>query len=133
MASLQKGDEVRVFSRSRYQQRAPEGGWIGSVTRVGRKYATAEYETQDGQGDGVRTSRRTIEFDLASGNERGDRTQNGKCVRTPEQVEDGKRRADALDALKAWDIEFRLGRHHDVTTEQLEQLAAVVRTWDKKH
>lgn len=130
MSAMRAGDEVRVFSRSRHQP-APEGGWPGRVTRVGRKYATAEYETQDPDyAGGTRVSLRTVEFDIETGDERGDRTQTGKYARSPEQVERGKRRAYAVAALSTCGIELRSS--HRLTTEQIEQLAAVVKTWDQE-
>jgi|SRR5215469_9226333 len=133
MTGLQIGDEVRIFSHSRYYP-APAGGWAGIVTKVGRKYATASYETQDTNSWSreTSTSRRTIEFGMEIGIERGGTSSTSLYVRTLEQVADDSRKAAALAALRAHGIEISLARDSAVTTQQIEQLAGVVKTWDQK-
>jgi len=129
MTDLKPGDEVRVFDRSRYHP-SPEGGYAGTVRKVGRKYATAAYEVTDTDWNGKpRTSTRTVEFDMSDGTERNGRSRWHLQVRTPAQAEQDKRREIALAVLKDQGIEFRTGRERRLTLEQIEALAEVARTF----
>lgn len=126
MTGYKAGDEVRVFADRRHPN--VEGGYPGKVTKVGRKYGTAEYEvaTQDWRGN-PGTDKRTIEFSLDDGTERGSTSSYAATVRTPAQVAEDQRRRAAIAALKAAGIEFRIGREHSFTLEQVEALAEVVK------
>ena len=100
MADIKIGDEVRLFAYgTRAGRNLPEGGGRGTVTKVGRKYATATFEG----------AAREISFDMETGSERGDyRTY---YVRTPAQVEAEQRRDAAVVLLKEAGFELRLGHH----------------------
>jgi hypothetical protein len=123
------GDEVRVFLRNRYVT-GPDGGFVGTVTKVGRRYATATYERTSTDYRGERTITVPVEFDMETGHEKGDSYGNGLRVKTPEQLLLDERRDAALAVIKAAGIEFRPGREHGVTTAQIEALAEVVRGWE---
>ena len=129
MSDYKVGDEVRVFA----DRRRPnvEGGYPGKVTKVGRKYGTAEYEvaTQDWRGL-PRTDTRTIEFSLDDGSERGNTSNYAATVETPAQVLEDQRRRNAIAVLASAGIEFRIGRERWFTLEQIEALAEVVKGWE---
>ncbi len=106
--SIKVGDEVRLLAYgTRLAREFPEDGVRGYVTKTGRKYATASFET---------------------GRERDS---SGRWyVRTPEQMERDQRREKALALLAKADIEFRLARDRNLTLEQIEALAEVVKNWE---
>ena len=127
--SIKVGDKVRVIMSRRYGHGKI---WAGRVTKVARKYATAEYEVETTYLNGKpKREKRTIEFDMATGIDRyahggtyGDR------VRTPAQLEEADRRTGALAALRDHGIEFRPGRERTLTLKQVEALAEVVKSWE---
>lgn len=124
---IKTGDEVRVIPRSNRYRKHPAEGYAGKVTKVARKYATAEYEHKykDSLGEHVRTD--TIEFEIETGRERDSQTNYPAYVYTPEAIE-LKNRAEAAKAtLKDSGLEFRLGHQRDFSPECLEALAAVLR------
>lgn len=128
MTTFTVGQEVRILSRRSRYSRVPEGGYVGTVVKVGRKYATATYViVSEGYGDGEQRRERTIEFDIRTGIERGASSSYGDYVKTPEQLEAGKRQAQALATLKAAGFETRRGHHP--SPELVEALAEVVRTF----
>jgi hypothetical protein len=129
MTDYKAGDEVRVFQGGR-RPGNPDDGWPGNVTRVSRKYAVAEYEwAYESIGRTIRTTA-TVEFDMATGHERGDTSSYGARVRTPAQVAEDRRRDEALRVVRTAGIEFRPGRAYSITLEQAEALAEVVKTWE---
>jgi hypothetical protein len=130
MSEFKAGDEVLVFINRRHVH-TPEGGWPGTVTKVSRKYAIAEYDYEYTSIGRSVTDRRSVEFDMTNGHERGDASSYGIRVRTPGQVAQDQRRRTALAALKAAGIEFRPGREYTLTLEQAEALAEVVKGWDR--
>lgn len=125
MTTLKAGDEVRVFRRGMYV-RDPAEGWTGTVTKVGRKYGTAEYEYIPAawSGTGRRTREATVEFDLATGYEKGDQYGNGVRVKTLEQVALDERTKAAEKVLR--DAGFVTHAASTSPLELLEALAAVV-------
>ena len=127
MTDIKIGDEVRVIDRSPYHKN-PEGGHPATVVKVGRKYATATYETThtDFRGKERRTER-AVEFDMATGREKGSNTNYGLRVETPEQAELAARKSAADAALLARKIRLDFG--HGLTLEQIEALAEVVKTF----
>src|SRR6202042_3508063 len=102
--TLKAGDEVRVFERNRYHP-DPEGGHRGIVTKVGRKYAAAEYQLAETDWKGERITHE-VRFDMATGY-----VQEGeaKSVRTPEQYETDEAAKRAREVLKQAGLEERLG------------------------
>jgi predicted secreted protein len=131
MADYKVGDEVRVFHRDRYTPGAPSG-YAGKVTKAARRYATAEYERTRKVvpwHDETETVTDSVEFDMATGVERGYQ-HNGRLVKTPAQVAEDERRKEAIYVLKEAGIEFRLGRERSFTLEQVEALAEVVKDWE---
>lgn len=130
MTDIKPGDEVRVLKRRSRHDPFPADGYAATVTKVGRKYATATYEvTGTDSSGGERRYERSVEFDMETGIERGHSSMSGYYVRSPEQFERDKRRAAARDLLRDHGIEFSQ-RHPLPTLEQLEELAAVVKHWD---
>jgi hypothetical protein len=122
---INPGDEVRVFGRPSRYSKSPPDGYKGTITKVGRKYATATYDLDGGLF--------TIEFDMRDGCERGSVGTHARRVRTPAQVEQDNRREVALTAIRDGGLEFRSGYPPSrLTLEQLEALAEVVKTWDKE-
>jgi phage FluMu gp28-like protein len=124
---IKTGDEVRVKPPStRYRKHSAEG-YAGRVTKVARKYATAEYEHkyEDSLGEHTRTT--TIEFEIATGRERYCNTNHPTYVYTPEAIELKNRAESATAAIKDSGLEFRIGHQHDFPLECLEALAAVLR------
>ena len=128
--SIKPGDEVRVLMRiSRRGAQVPEDGYQGTVTKTGRKYATAAFEETWTNAAGSSQSRkREISFDMESGIEHAG--YEGWYVRTPEQFHLDKRRKMALFLLGESGIEFKFGRERSLTLEQIEALAEVVKTWE---
>ena len=130
MTEIKVGDEVRVFLRNPYHP-DPEGGHVGEVTKVGRRYAAATYQRiGTNWRNEPETVTVTIEFDMETGYERGDNYGNGRRVKTPVQLILGQRRDAALAVIKAAGIEFHLDREYNVTLEQIEALAEVVKGWE---
>ena len=128
MADIKPGDEVRVIEGRRYGSNRI---WTGRIAKVARKYATAEYETTRTDWNGKpKAEKRTVEFDMATGWERGTYGTYGIQVRTPAQIDEQERRAGALAEIKAHGVEFKAGRERALTLEQVEALAEVVKTWD---
>ena len=128
MADINPGDEVRVIEGRRYGSGQI---WAGRIAKVARKYATAEYETTRTDWNGKpKREKRTVEFDMTTGWERGTYGTYGIRVRTPAQIEEQERRAGALAEIKAHGIEFKSGRERMLTLEQVEALAEVVKTWE---
>jgi hypothetical protein len=123
MTPIKEGDEVRVISGHPYR-RTPPGGHRATVTNVARKYATAVYTI------GLESHHeRTIEFEIATGLERGSTGNYGTHVWTPEQI-DSRDRLDAAKAvLKNAGFEVRLG--HRPSGELIEALAEVAKTFGK--
>lgn len=131
MTSINIGDEVRLFrSRRRRGPVVPEGGYRGTVTKVGRRWASAEFEQTwtDSQGK-EQQIRSEISFDLETGIVRADT--EGLYVRTPEQLDRDERRKMAVFVLGERGIEVKLGYGNSLTLEQLEALAEVTQTWDQ--
>jgi hypothetical protein len=129
VTTLKAGDEVRVLrSRSRYGPVPPEGGYRGTVTRTGRKYAFAVFEeTYTDSADTERQREREICFDMENGHVRADT--DGWYVRTPEQLKRAERRKSALFLLSEHGIEIKLGYVNSLTLDQIEALAEVARTF----
>lgn len=116
MTDIKVGDEVRLVTySSRRGRETPEGGHRGTVTKVGRKYATAAFEDAG----------REVSFDMETGAERGD--YGSYYVRTPAQVEADERRHAAVALLKEAGFEVRLGHRPD--GELIERLAATALDW----
>lgn len=117
------GDEVRIMEHTRYRK-TPKDGYTGSVTKVGRKYATATYETTrtDWRQQEI-TDKRTVEFDMVTGRERGSQTNYGIEVVTPAEAERRSRRTVALAVLAEHKI--RLEYDHGLDLDQMEALAAL--------
>ena len=127
MTDTKVGDKLRVIDRSPYRNQ-PDGGWPATVVKVGRKYATAIYETTHTDWRGQETrNERTVEFDMATGREKGSTTNYGLRVETPEQVEQVARKSAAESVLHARKIRLDFG--HGLTLEQIEALAEVVKTF----
>lgn len=119
---LTVGQEVRVFERSLYRK-DPEGGYVAQVTYTGRKYANAAYEVDNAPR--YSTPRREIEFDMATGYEKGDQHGNGRRVRTLAQLETDLRLKTAEAVLADHRVELRPG--HSLSLEQVEAIAAILR------
>ena len=132
MNGIKEGDEVRILTRTR-SRHCPEGGHVGHVVKVGRKYATAEYTIPGTtMGGEEKHWNRTVEFDMATGYERGAfSTTTCDYVRTPEQAEHDRRRSAALSVLKEHGLERRLGARDSHSLECLEAIAEVLERLDR--
>jgi hypothetical protein len=120
MTDINVGDEARVFYwRTRLHAENPDG-FPGTVIKVAKKYGTIRLE--DGS---------EIRFDLGTGFESPDTF--GRRVRTLAQIEQDERRNEAVSCIGLAGLEFKVGRQHFLTLEQLEQLAEVIKTWDRGH
>jgi hypothetical protein len=125
---IKTGDEVRVFSRNKYHP-GPEDGQVATVTKAGRRWATAAWEVMERYCfGGERSAERTIEFDMETGYEKGANSSYGRYVKTPAQVELDARENAAVASLLARKI--RLDRGHGLALEQIEALAEVVKSWE---
>jgi len=127
MADIKIGDEVRVLSNNSYHPH-PEGGYKATVTKVGRKYATATFPATRKWLGREEQYERPVEFDMTTGIERDGHSSFGYRVRTLAQLEQDERRAAAMATLTAHHIAIDYG--HRLTLEQIESLAEVVKTWD---
>lgn len=133
MTGIKVGDEVRVLQRGhRCGRDVPEDGYIGTVTKVARKYATATFTqtwTSHAGIGGPGSCEREIRFDMETGTEVP--YVEGWYVRTPGQLDRERRRAAALAVIKDAGLEFRLGYGEQRRTlEQLEALADLVKIWE---
>jgi hypothetical protein len=121
---IKTGDEIRVFIH-RYRR---DDDYRAMVTKVGRKYGTAVYESvrSDHRGDEVRVEC-SIEFDLETGKERNGREvgAGGSRVLTLEEVALKERREAAGATLLRAGISFYSNAGYNLTVEQMEALAAV--------
>ena len=122
MDDIKEGDEVRVFL---WHRTDPEGGHRATITKTGRKYATASWEVPHGIG---KTVPQSIEFDMETGAERNGRTRGsgGSYVRTLEQVALDERRRAAEKALFTAGISINYPARFAL--EQVEALAEVAKT-----
>jgi hypothetical protein len=129
MPDVKMDDEVRIVVRNHYRK-MPEGGYVGKVTKVGRKYATAAYTvmTKDWH-DKLVGSERTIEFDMETGRERGNPGNYAAEVITPAEAERRARHATALSVLQ--ERKVRLESGHGMSLEQIEALAALVESFPR--
>lgn len=128
---MKPGDEVRIFTGNKYHP-APGGGWVGTVAKVGRKYATATYEVTGlryGTWGGEETTTRTIEFDIATGLERDSRGSRGLTVKTPAQIARDERHGKAMVIL--WDAGLEMRTGHRLTLELAEALAATIEAFER--
>lgn len=124
MTLIKVGDPVRVLSNHPYR-RTPEGGHRAVVTNVARKYATATYKIGP-----EAHHERTIEFEIATGLERGSTGTYSTRVQTLEQVELRDRRASAENTLRRIGLQFTASGHRDrLTLEQIEALAEVAKSF----
>lgn len=111
MTGIKVGEEVRVYDRSGRRMGQPDGGWPGTVVKVGRKYITIDY------GPKVEP----FGFDGKRAND----PMGARRFKTMAQVSLDERLARATDALEGRGIE--LVRGHSLTLEQVEALADFAR------
>lgn len=121
------GSEVRVKPPSTRYTKHPAGGYAGRVTKVARKYATAEYEHKYEDSHGERSRTVTIEFEIETGRERYNNTNHPAYVYTAAAMERKTRTEAAADVITNSGLEFRIGHQRDFSLECLEALAAVLR------
>lgn len=114
MTGVKVGDKLMVFDINGSRMGQPPGGWPGVVIKVGRKYFVVEY-----------SGHRATTFLLEDGREND--SSRHRYVKTPEQAELERRHHQASQELRERKITLDLG--HDFTLEQIEQLAALVRTF----
>lgn len=116
---LKVGDEVRVFDVNGNRLGQPEGGWVGTVTKVGRKLVTIQ------TGDGYNGEKQyRLEDQMANDN------YGHRRFKTLEQAAQDERRAEAMDVLRNAGINFGY-RAIPFTVDQLEELAALVQSWTR--
>jgi len=111
---LTVGQEVVLVRMNRWNSQPPEAVRPGVVTRVGRRYAFADF-------DGGRIR----EFDMVTGYERGDENGNGLRVMTAEQVDRERRERDTVRFLRENGVDLNDRRR--LTLEQIEAIAAILR------
>lgn len=107
---IKVGDTVKVFDVNGKRLGQPTDGWDGIVTKVGRKLVTIEYLRQSKQ------------FRLEDGS--ANDTWGHQHFKTLEQAALNERRRRAIQVLRTYDVELRLGGGK-VPLELIEALAAV--------
>lgn len=128
---IKVGDEVRVTEpgHRRHGNGSPEGGWVGHVTKTGRKYATAEYVVTWDDYRGERQSgTKVIEFSMETGSERHSVSSFKASVSTIEQAELKIRQNKARDTLFKAGISVS-GTWDRLALEQWEALAELAATF----
>lgn len=115
MIDIQEGDEVRVYDVNGSRRGQPEGGWVGTVEKVGRTLAHIDYPGGHG----------AEQFRLSDGR-RNDRYGH-QYFRTLAQADEWDRRVSAASILRDRGVE--LSNRHSFTLEQIEALAEVVQAW----
>jgi hypothetical protein len=111
---IKVGDEVRVYFNSR------TAGQLGEVVRIGRTRLT------------VRVNGRNEDFYIETQQGVGPQSGYGTRFRTMADEAEYERRQTALATLKARNVEPRMGYERSFTTEQIEALAEVVKTFDQE-
>lgn len=104
------GDEVRVFDVNGRRKGQPEGGWPGTVIKVGRQLVTIQFDTKTQQ----------FRIDTRAANDGYEH----QSFKTPDEARLNQRRDVALRVLRARGV--RLASDHDLTTVEVEALAAVL-------
>jgi hypothetical protein len=117
--TVKVGDEVRVFSVNGKRAGQPEGGWVGEVTRVGRKLIDIKYPGAYAH-SGVETFR-------LDGQKTNDEYAH-ESFQTMEQFAQSERKSTAQAALRDAGLELETRARSRLTLEQLEALAEVVTT-----
>lgn len=111
MPDIKVGDEVRVFDVNGSRMGQPQGGWHGSVVKVGRKLVDIKY--------GGRIQKFRID------DRRSNDSYGHQSFKTPAEVTEDERREHAVEALNAQHIQVT--PQCRLTVDQLEALADVVR------
>jgi hypothetical protein len=111
MPDLKVGDEVRVFDTNGRRSGQPEGGWLGTVIKIGRKYVTIDY------------GRKAESFEF--GGRRANDPYGHRHFKTLDQVTLDDRRQRAKAVLS--DHKIRLDMGHQLALDQIEALADFVR------
>ena len=114
MEKIKVGDKVRVFDVNGRRMGQPDGGWEGEVVRVGSKLAGITYGGY---------APKMFRLDTGSAND----SYGHQSFLTIEQAE-GKARKDAAVQI-LWEHKVILDFGHKLTTEQIEALAEVARTF----
>lgn len=115
MADIKVGDEVRVFKP--YIRNGQTDGIPGTVVKIGRKLVDIEHHGH------------TEKFRLENGQLAGSSYGNIYFLTLGEVAERQRRRA-AEDVLR--ERKIRLESGHDLTLEQVEALADLVRSFGKE-
>lgn len=98
------GDEVRVFDVNGRRSGMPEGGWVGTVLKVGRKLFTVDYANAGWTRQGHRGSVFRLEDGSLNDKDFGYHTR----VKTTQQAELDLRKHKAVEALRKHGLEVRL-------------------------
>jgi hypothetical protein len=114
LASLRPGDRVQVFDVNGKRMGQPEGGWDGTVTKVGRQLIYVDYPGARGvNGDAFR---------LDSGL-RNDQYCH-QSIQTVEQAAENLRRDSVIERLREGGLE--LTRRVEISTDTLEAVLAAL-------
>lgn len=118
---MKVGDEVRVFNINGSRMGHPSGGWVGVVTKVGRKLFTVDYpgarwNSYKERGDVFRLDTMRL-----NSKEWGYRT----WVRTVDEVKAAERRSKVAQELKERGLEVSQTSTLDITL--LEGVAEFLR------
>ena len=116
MVDLKVGDEVRVFDINGRRMGQPDGGWQGTVTKVGRTLVYVDYGHRNGQ------------FRIDTG--RANDSYGHRYFKTLEQAASDARLSHALARLKGGPVRLESG--HRLTVEQIERLADLVASFTKE-
>lgn len=115
MTGVKVDDEVRVFDINAGRRRQPEGGWPGTVTKVGRALFTVEHEgDREGQ-----------VFRIEDGSWNNKNYGHQRWVLTAERAQANLRRAQAVETLRRCGLVLRDGHSSLYSTEDLEVIARV--------
>lgn len=116
MGDIKLGDEVRVFDVNGRRNGQPEGGWPGEVVRVGRTLVDIQYRS------------RIDSFRIDSG--RVNDKYGHQWFKTLEQAAAAERLNGAHQILREHKVSLERG--NTFTADQVERLAALVRSFDKE-
>ena len=113
METYEVGQEVLVFNINGKRAGQPEGGWPGTIIKVGRKNVTIKYGSYHTFTFSMETQRQTH--------------LSHTWFKTLEQAAEDARRSSAIDRIRLHGLSFSSSGHRQATsTTTLERVAEVL-------